>query len=189
MNWERNHTQPAVRFLPAIEQFLGYWVGKTPETLRERLKDARHRAGMTQVEFGALIGVDESSLRIWEGGWRQPTRGVTVRLTAALDTLDQIRIAGSSPGQDGQAAGGRAQPTFSDLTRWSRKPLPELLQVKPKTLGERLRHRRLELGLSQAEVGNRFGIGRASIGRWERGEDPVPRRHRDALLGFIDRHA
>src|SRR5207253_9454065 len=62
------------------------------------------------------------------------------------------------------------QPSFSDLTRWRRKPLPELLQAEPTTPGERLRHRRLELRLSQEEVGSRFGIGRASIGRWERGE-------------------
>ena len=136
-----------------------------------------------------MIGVDESSLRIWEGGWRQPTRGVTIRLTAALDALDQLRNPGPSPGQQNLGVGGRQQASFSDLTRWRRKPLPALLQAKPVTLGERLRQRRLELGLSQEEVGCSLGIGRVSIGRWERGEDPVPRRHRDALLGFIDRLA
>src|SRR5207249_7343593 len=93
----------------------------------DRLKDARQRAGMWQAEFAALIGVDESSLRIWEGGWRQPTRGVTVRLTAALDALDRIRRSEVLPGEVGQAseqADGSRKPTFSELTRWRRNRCP-----------------------------------------------------------------
>jgi len=51
INWEKGRTVPVVRFCPAIERFLGYWPGKAPENLREGLKAARQRLGMTRREF------------------------------------------------------------------------------------------------------------------------------------------
>ena len=76
-------------------------------------------------------------------------------------------------------------PSYTDLTKWTRWPLPTLIGVHAKTPGERLRQRRLELGLTQEEVGRKFGIGRATIGRWERGEGPVPRRYFRALFQVL----
>jgi DNA-binding XRE family transcriptional regulator len=55
----------------------------------------------------------------------------------------------------------------------------------PKTLGEHLRNRRLELGLRQQDVAENLGTLREVYDRWERGDrNPVISEWR-AILGFL----
>ena len=46
-----------------------------------------------------------------------------------------------------------------------RKPCPTTV----KTLGEKLRVRRLEMGLTQLEMAEKLGISKFKLGHWERG--------------------
>jgi DNA-binding XRE family transcriptional regulator len=97
------------------------------------------------------------------------------RLAAVLDRLE----AGDQPAPDPGSA------SYFDLTRWRRRPRPDIGPVDPESLGDRLRQRRLQLGLSQAEVGELFGVGRATVYRWERGLCRPPASCRAAFVTFL----
>ncbi len=73
------------------------------------------------------------------------------RIHAALDQLEGLEVKNIM-----------AAPSYFDLTRWRRTPPPG---ATPNTLGERLRARRLELGLSQTQAGKRLGVGRTTVYR------------------------
>jgi len=47
--------------------------------------------------------------------------------------------------------------------------LPPELVTEPKTLGEKLRRRRIELGLQQKEVAARLGVTASTVWNWEHG--------------------
>jgi DNA-binding XRE family transcriptional regulator len=58
--------------------------------------------------------------------------------------------------------------SFFDLTRWRRRP-PKSAALRPETIGDRLRARRLQLGLSMEALGRKTGGHRGTIYRLERG--------------------
>lgn len=107
---------------------------------------------------------------------------MAARVEAILEQLEReaSASAGELPSLDGRPDLCRNL-TFFDLTRWRRK-LPGLLSEKLATLGDRIRRRRLELGLSQEALGERFGVGRMTVYRWESGR-AVPPRRVIAILG------
>ncbi|ORJ62022.1 helix-turn-helix domain-containing protein [Geothermobacter hydrogeniphilus] len=50
-----------------------------------------------------------------------------------------------------------------------KSPLPPELETEPKTLGEKLRRRRIELGLQQKEVAARLSVTTSTAWNWEHG--------------------
>jgi transcriptional regulator with XRE-family HTH domain len=72
-NWERNATAPAVRYIPAIIQFLGYDPLPATSSLPERLAAARRVLGLSQRKMAVKLGVDPATLMGWEAGRHQPT--------------------------------------------------------------------------------------------------------------------
>jgi DNA-binding transcriptional regulator YiaG len=71
-NWEVNAGQPALKYMPAIIEFLGYNPLPQAASLPERLVRTRTSMGLTQKESAARIGVDPSTLAKWERGEREP---------------------------------------------------------------------------------------------------------------------
>lgn len=69
---------------------------------------------------------------------------------------------------------GRAQPNIKFMPRVIGYLGYDLLG-RGVTFGRRLLHARLRLGLTQAELGTHFGLGRSTIGDWER-EASIPQR-------------
>jgi len=67
------------------------------------LRDARHRAGLTQVELGRRAGVDQSVVSAYESGVRQPSVPMLARLVAATGLELDMRL--SEPAATGQASG------------------------------------------------------------------------------------
>ncbi len=60
----------------------------------------------------------------------------------------------------------------------------------PKTLAEHLRKRRVEMGLTQPELGRLLGVSRALISHWEYGiSSPKQKQHRAALTAFLGLNA
>ena len=57
--------------------------------------------------------------------------------------------------------------------------------IEPKTIGEHLKRRRLELHLLQTEVGRRLGVHKGSIQTWERGIGLPGIRQLPAVIEFI----
>jgi transcriptional regulator with XRE-family HTH domain len=72
-NWEGNHSQPRLEYMPAINRFLGYDPVPPPNTWAERLVQGRKSIGVTQREAAKQIGVDMSTLARWERAEREPT--------------------------------------------------------------------------------------------------------------------
>ena len=128
----------------------------TSAALPDRLLAIRRHLGLTQAELAARLGQDEGQICRWERGRLKPQPWIAGRPDLELKSLEG-RPVESSPTQ-----------SFADLTRWRRNP-PTAAAVLPTSFGERLRARRLRLGLSMEELGRRIGGNRGTIYRLERG--------------------
>jgi transcriptional regulator with XRE-family HTH domain len=71
-NWERNATTPAIRYIPAIIQFLGYDPLLPAGSFSERLTTARRVLGLSQRTMAERLGVDPGTLQGWEAGRHRP---------------------------------------------------------------------------------------------------------------------
>lgn len=65
------------------------------------------------------------------------------------------------------------------------KPHLQGYPVEPKTIGEHLRKRRMDLGLYQAEVARRFKVSEDSITYWENGRNEPQVRYYPQVIGFL----
>lgn len=65
------------------------------------------------------------------------------------------------------------------------RPLPEGYPNEPRTPGEHLRRRRLNLGLSQREVAERLGVDGWTILNWERGKTLPGAVHLGRITAFL----
>ncbi|MBI4718263.1 MAG: helix-turn-helix transcriptional regulator [Planctomycetes bacterium] len=90
-NWERNRSQPAVRFLFLVRGFLGDPLEATGTTLAERLRSFRRTAGWSQERLAAALGLDESTVNGWERGRHRPRRRCQKRVESVLCGLGQDR--------------------------------------------------------------------------------------------------
>lgn len=70
-NWETNRTEPALRLVPRIIDFLGFAPYSTSKSLPERLSACRRSLGLSQKKLAKVLGVNESSIRTWESGRRK----------------------------------------------------------------------------------------------------------------------
>jgi transcriptional regulator with XRE-family HTH domain len=68
INWERNHTRVATRFIPKVVAFLGYDPREEAEPLGLRIRVLREMKGLSQVALAARLGVNASTVVAWERG-------------------------------------------------------------------------------------------------------------------------
>ncbi|MBI1796284.1 MAG: transcriptional regulator [Candidatus Eisenbacteria bacterium] len=176
--WERGLAAPLIAHWPAILDFLGYDPESISDTLPGRLWTIRRRLGLTRRRFAEKVGLDEGSLCHWERGNRQPSRWMARRVGEILRRIEADLSLGDGEVHLPMGVGL----SFFDLTRWRRTPP---IGIRPATLGERLRAKRLELGLSQEAVGRRFGVSRAAVHRWERGEVIPSSARRTRVTRFV----
>lgn len=181
--WERGQAGPLARHYGAIVRFLGYDPEPEDWSLPGRLRTIRRRLGLSQADFAAKVGLDEGSVCRWESGSRKPSRWMENRVGAILDRLEAPT--GSACVGDTPIASPPL--TYFDRTRWRRRPPPDLIDAGPVSLGDRLRYRRLELGLSQEQLGKILGVGRVSVYRWEGGQATPPACHKDVVRKFVQR--
>lgn len=76
-NWETGATEPAVRSVPRILEFLEIDTlpgTEPPVRFPDRLRFERRRRGLTQRKLAHRLGVDESTVRGWEKGEHRPSR-------------------------------------------------------------------------------------------------------------------
>jgi transcriptional regulator with XRE-family HTH domain len=72
-NWESNATTPAIRYIPAILEFLGYEPFPPAQTFADRLTTARKVLGISQRAMALSLGVDPATLQSWEAEQHHPT--------------------------------------------------------------------------------------------------------------------
>ena len=74
---------------------------------------------------------------------------------------------------------------FSRYEKTMQKPHPQGYPVEPKTIGEHLRKRRMDLGLYQAEVARRFNVSEDCITYWENGRSVPQVRYYPQVIAFL----
>jgi transcriptional regulator with XRE-family HTH domain len=85
--WEGNQFEPHVSHYPAIIQFLGYNPFQfDTNTLSGKIKTYRYTCGLTQAQFGALLGTNSSVVWQWETAGRPPIRKTLKRILELVDT-------------------------------------------------------------------------------------------------------
>lgn len=74
---------------------------------------------------------------------------------------------------------------FSRSTHSVKKPPISGFPWHPKTLGEKILRKRLELGLTQLEVAKQMGLNDQTISRWEIGESNPRIKHQSTIIVFL----
>ena len=72
LNWEKDHTEPAIESMPAITRFLGYDPFPEPKNIPERLLAKRQAMGRSIKEAARQLGVDQGDVGRLGAGWRDP---------------------------------------------------------------------------------------------------------------------
>jgi transcriptional regulator with XRE-family HTH domain len=87
-NWEKNHTQPTLRLVPAIIGFLGYPpLDGANGPLGERIKTYRRLMGASQKRLAVLLDIDPTTLARWEKGETRPDEECRKRIDRLLATI------------------------------------------------------------------------------------------------------
>jgi DNA-binding XRE family transcriptional regulator len=73
-NWEMNRTEPEVRLIPSIIDFLGYVPYNPGWSYGKRLRAIRSALGLSQEQFAKRAGLDESTVSKWEREEHRPSR-------------------------------------------------------------------------------------------------------------------
>jgi DNA-binding transcriptional regulator YiaG len=71
-NWEANASTPKIRHMPGIIKFLGYNPQPAATSLPDQLVWQRTSRGLSQKTTALRLGVDQSTLGLWELGQRVP---------------------------------------------------------------------------------------------------------------------
>ncbi len=163
-NWEKGRSAIQLDLVPRVLDFLGYDPRPCPRSRGGRLMWLREREGMSQQELARRIGVDPSSLAQAEDGLRlRPD--IDWRIEAVLEF----------------AARGAKLSDFA-LERehvWNGYP------AEVASLGDRLRKRRLDLGISVAEAAEHLGCCVQTVFNWELRGKGISRM-REKVVSFVD---
>ncbi len=84
-NWGKNKITPQIRFFPRVINFLGYMpIEVDLTTLSVKLKAHRHIHGISQKQFGKVLGVDGATICSWELEENKPHKAVMEKLDSIL---------------------------------------------------------------------------------------------------------
>jgi transcriptional regulator with XRE-family HTH domain len=84
-NWEKGHSQPELRFIPRIIEFLGYEPdGSNPVSLGEKVKRYRCLEGISQNVLAQRIGIDPTTLRRLERNQGMCSQAVLTKVATIL---------------------------------------------------------------------------------------------------------
>jgi transcriptional regulator with XRE-family HTH domain len=84
-NWEQNHSEPEIRYIPAIIEFLGYNPRPEPEGTLERLEWFRWSHGLSIERLGAVMKRDPEQLSDWLSRRHKPFKKSLARIDEFLN--------------------------------------------------------------------------------------------------------
>jgi transcriptional regulator with XRE-family HTH domain len=85
MNWEKDYSEPDIRYFPATLAFLGYDPYPEPKTLGEKIIAWRRQNGVTRKSLARQLGIDEAALAKREMDIASTTEKKAVQLTSFLE--------------------------------------------------------------------------------------------------------
>jgi len=86
-NWELNHTEPEISYIPRIIEFIGYCPYIPTHSPIARLGLIRQALGLSYRALAKKVGVDESSLIRYARGKGKPARKPLAKIQAFLKLL------------------------------------------------------------------------------------------------------
>jgi transcriptional regulator with XRE-family HTH domain len=175
--WEgQPDTRHDHRSPPTIAGFLGRNTLALPSCLGDYVRQARQMAGLNQKALGAGLGVCADVVSRWELGKSRPSR-------VDLDRIEEICRAESpyhTPCPEELRDQCRPDDRYASRRRPRSEEPPALL-----TLGDHIRKRRLELGLSQATLASQLGINRNAVTNWESGAQEPDLAQMPSVIEFL----
>ncbi len=86
--WERNRYSPRLSHLPQIISFLAYTpppFDKMPDNVVDRIRLYRLTHGLNQEKFAKLIGMDETTVAMWERREHKPSKKLIEKISFYLN--------------------------------------------------------------------------------------------------------
>ena len=87
-----------------------------------RIRDYRLRMGLTMKELGAMVGVSESAVGLWENGKRKPNYEKMLQLSEALGCTVSDLLGEETPSYED---GSEYSPEITMIARAGKKMSPE----------------------------------------------------------------
>jgi transcriptional regulator with XRE-family HTH domain len=85
-NWEKNRSNPCIRFMPSIVDFLGYPPpSSSPKNLGETIKKYRIAHGLSQKRLAVQLRIDPLTVRRLECNRGKPTTRTINKLLEILE--------------------------------------------------------------------------------------------------------
>jgi transcriptional regulator with XRE-family HTH domain len=112
----------------------------SPQEFGKRLHEARLKAGLSQDQVAALMGVERSSVSRWENGSRPITFQALQQLAGVLQTtLNELISTSPAPGMSSIAVAASAWDERSDGERQAIAQIVDVLSCRPELLPDVLR--------------------------------------------------
>jgi len=154
--WELNHVEPHLSQLPNVTQFIGPGAEPPAQTLGAKLRAIRRRHGLSLDLMARYLDTDPGSLGRWE-------RGAPVLFKYLLHRFESFLEDYEKDGREAEALAAVWACRGANLVPY--RPAARL--PEPRTVGEHLYKRRLELGLSQSAAGAKVGVRRNAYRDYE----------------------
>lgn len=89
-NWEQGHTEPSLRHIPRIIDYLGYVPFETGETWGQKIEGYRMITGTPRSELADRLGVDEDTIFRWETGRSVPSKTNQSELKSLFYDIEEM---------------------------------------------------------------------------------------------------
>ena len=107
LNWEKDRTEPPIKPIPAIVQFLGYDPLPEPTTLPQSMFAKRREMGWSIKDAAEAVGVDPATWGNWASGqtiaYRKHLALIARLLGLSIDALNE-EMTSNSNRQENQSA-------------------------------------------------------------------------------------
>ena len=93
-NWENNLTNPRLKFLPKVIEFLGYNpINGNATSLGERIREYRIPRGLSLKKIARDLGIDPGTLSRWERKKSEPSKKLKRHLNSFFQKVNEDDVA------------------------------------------------------------------------------------------------
>lgn len=147
--WEKDKKAPSCTDKRIDSSEFDSRSNETATDICQKLRRLRAESGLTQEQFGKIAGVSGKAVSTWESGSKTP-RFQSIQLLCSHFGIDLNDFANSNISHCETCAGSSAAARGNEI-------------------GDRIRSCRLQLGLTQTQLGSLLGVKKNAVSKWECG--------------------